>query len=90
MGARAAYMECLGLIELPRGVDGEKELSDFVTKKVDIYMAERLVTYDLSFDTFMEEVLLNKYGPKHARANGKSMYSVIKTMEALHDCKTTD
>lgn len=62
MGARAAYMECLGLIELPRGVDGEKELSDFITNKVDIYMAERLVTYDMNFDQYMEESLLNKYG----------------------------
>ena len=26
MGARAAYMECIGNITLPKGVDGEYEL----------------------------------------------------------------
>ena len=64
MGARAAYMECLGLIELPSGEKGEKELTDFVVETVDIFIAQSFFTYDLNFDSFIEERLLNKYGPK--------------------------
>lgn len=61
MGARAAYMECHGIIELPYGVNGESELADFVASKVDNYID---MDIDESFDLYIEEVLREKYSIK--------------------------
>ena len=61
MGARAAYMECKGIVELPSGVEGEYQLSKFVSNKVDHYIDNEI---DESFDCYIEEALMKKYGVK--------------------------
>ena len=58
MGARAAYMEFQGVIELPAGVDGERKLSEFVSSKVDYYIDMEV---DECFDIYIEDVLKQKY-----------------------------
>jgi hypothetical protein len=67
MGARAAYMECIGNITLPKGVDGEYELSVFVAEKVDHYIDNEI---DEAFDIYIEEALEKKYG------NGEDEFSL--------------
>ena len=59
MGARAAYMECKGLIELPSGVNGEYKVAEFVASKVDDYIDNGI---DESFDCYVEDALMEKYG----------------------------
>lgn len=58
MGARAAYMECEGLIKLPSGVEGEEQLSNFVRRKVQEYQDLDI----LNFDFFIEMELMKEYG----------------------------
>ena len=60
MGARAAYMECAGVIHLPAGIDGEAELAKFVINKVDEYIEHLL--YEEPFDLFIETELKREYG----------------------------
>ena len=67
MGARAAYMECIGNITLPKGVDGEYELSVFVAEKVDHYIDNEI---DEAFDIYIEEALEKEYG------NGEDEFSL--------------
>ena len=59
MGARAAYMECKGTIELPAGINGEEELARFVAYKVDYYIDKCV---DECFDLYIEKALKEKYG----------------------------
>ena len=72
MGARAAYMECKGLIELPAGVDGEAKLAKFVASKVDNYIDNNI---DESFDCYIEEALMKEYSVKTERKVGKNIMS---------------
>lgn len=63
MGARAAYMHDKGDIKLPEGVEGEKELADFVVGTVTAYMAySKFYSLDANFDEFIESALMGKYG----------------------------
>lgn len=61
MGARAAYMECDGIINLPAGIYGEQELAEFAVEKVDQYMDENI---DESFDLYIERELDKRYAVK--------------------------
>ena len=58
-GARAAYMDCAGKIELPTGVEGEDKLARFVKNRVDAYMKENI---DISFDEYIEGHLEQQFG----------------------------
>ena len=57
-GARAAYMECSRMIDLPAGSVGEDILAAFVTKTVDKYIDEQI---DISFDEYIESALTKEY-----------------------------
>jgi hypothetical protein len=61
MGARAASMEYLGLIDLPRKLDGESTLAKFVVETVDGYINKNV---DESFDIYIEAALEKEYGNK--------------------------
>lgn len=63
MGARAAYMHDKGDIKLPEGVEGEKDLADFVVGTVTAYMAYSKLHIGVNFDEFIEKSLMGKYGP---------------------------
>lgn len=58
-GARAAYMECSRVIDLPSGVDGEEILAEFVTGVVDKYIDERI---NNPFDEYIENALKERFG----------------------------
>lgn len=60
MGARAAYMECAGIIKLPSGLEGEDALGDFVCEKVQEYID--IHHNDMNFDEFIEMELIKEYG----------------------------
>ena len=49
-GARAAYMECSRIINLPAGSAGENILAAFVTEAVDKYIDKQI---DISFDKYI-------------------------------------
>lgn len=57
MGARAAYMDCEGSIDIPGGVKAEGELVDFVKKTVERYIREDNVI----FDEYIETALIEEY-----------------------------
>ena len=61
-GARAAYMECLGLINIPKGLDGEDELARYISNAVDDYMG---FGFDCNFDEYIETLLSRAYSNKH-------------------------
>lgn len=57
-GARAAYMECSRIIDLPAGSAGENILAAFVTEAVDKYIDEQI---DIPFDEYIENALTKEY-----------------------------
>ena len=59
-GARAAYMDTKGIINIPGGVDHEGNLALFISKTVDRY----LILNDVNFDLFIEAELYSEYGVK--------------------------
>ena len=62
-GARAAYMEDAGHIELPHGIAGEAKLAAFVSRMVDRYL--NISEYrDIPCDLYIEERLMEEYGSK--------------------------
>lgn len=61
-GARAAYMEDQGCIELPSGVDGEAKLATFVSNTVNHYLYQEC--WDVNYDEYIETALMKEYGPK--------------------------
>lgn len=61
-GARAAYMDMRGTIELPRGLEGEDRLAEFV---VDTIRAYGKIPDDTPFDEFIEKELIHEFGKKH-------------------------
>ena len=67
-GTRAAYMEDKDLIELPPGIDGEIELSKFVSRIVDRYLnlleSEWPNDWPNNYDEYIETALEAEYGPK--------------------------
>lgn len=58
-GARAAYMDDANVITLPRGLEGEQELTEFVAKSVDYYLN---CEDEYNFDEFIEIRLEKQYG----------------------------
>lgn len=61
MGARAAYMHDKELVELPSGVEGEKELSAFVVDSVNKYILSSSLAV-MNYDEYIEKTLMEKYG----------------------------
>lgn len=59
-GARAAYMDGT-YISLPSGVEGEAELTLYISRLVDSYM---LLETEQNFDFYVETALIKKYGHK--------------------------
>lgn len=60
-GARAAFMAYCGYIDLPFGVEGEADISRYVSKLVDAYLEYREFDKDLNFDEYIENALRRKY-----------------------------
>lgn len=58
-GARAAYMDCKGAIDIPGGLEEEDELANFVTTVVDTYIENG---DDTPFDEYIESKLAEKWG----------------------------
>lgn len=67
MGARAAYMECAGIIRLPAGLEGEEELGDFCCCAIQEYIDKGRCS--MNFDEFIETELKKEYGTE-APTNG--------------------
>lgn len=61
MGARAAYMDCAGTIDIPEGLEAEGELVDFVKKTCERYIREATDGKDNNFDEYIETALINQY-----------------------------
>lgn len=61
-GTRAGYMDDKCLISIPRGVDGEAKLAEFIAKEIDLYI--RLLYPGVNFDEFIEHSLTVTYGSK--------------------------
>lgn len=57
-GARAAYMDSEGCIDLPGGVEGEDILAGFIVKAVNHYLFNDVGPFDL----YIEKALLAKFG----------------------------
>ena len=57
MGARAAYMDCDGTIDIPEGLEAEGDLVRFVKKTVERYVQEDNVI----FDEYIETALIEEY-----------------------------
>ena len=60
-GARAAYMDSEGCINLPGGVEGEDILAEFIKDMVDCYINLESDTLG-PFDLYIEKALLAKFG----------------------------
>jgi hypothetical protein len=58
-GARAAYMDMRGNIDLPGGLEGEDRLAEFVVDAVRTYSK---ITDDIPFDEFIERELVCEFG----------------------------
>ena len=56
-GMRVAYMDHLGLINIPRGVVGEDDIARFAVDVISKYPV-----LEVNFDEYIEEAILNKYG----------------------------
>ena len=59
MGARAAYMDMRGVIDIPSGLEAEGKLVQFVKKTVDRYIQD--ADYN-NFDEYIENALVKEYG----------------------------
>ena len=57
-GARAAYMDDMGDIDIPEGLVGEDEYSSYIIKIVDSYYNSE----DVNFDEYIKEALISKFG----------------------------
>lgn len=61
-GVIAAELYDLGMLTLPRGIDGNDELSaGFVASVCDKYINEEI---DIPFDKYIEKALMDEYGGK--------------------------
>ena len=57
-GARAAYMNYSGKINIPDGIEEEFKLAEFLTKVIDYYLSLDCGNFDL----YLEAKLIEKYG----------------------------
>ena len=62
MGARAAYMDCQGDIDIPEGLEAEGDLVGFVKKTVECYIRKATDGDDVNFDEYIETALIKQYG----------------------------
>lgn len=62
MGARAAYMDSTGTIDIPGGLEGEGKLAEFVKKVVNSYIWQATDGEDNNFDEYIETALIKEYG----------------------------
>lgn len=72
-GARAAYMDCAGLIDLETDLQGEETLAKFLTYIVDRYVE---MDADTNFDEYLETNLILAFSKdghlmKGAMSDGK-------------------
>ena len=58
-GMRIAYMDDLGIIDIPSGVEGENKISTFIANLIDNYP----VGCDVNFDEYIERGIQKEYGP---------------------------
>ena len=58
-GARATYMDYIGDIDIPGGLEAEDDLAKFVVEAVDTYIK---LPEDIPFDIFIETELKCTYG----------------------------
>ena len=61
MGARAAYMDSAGVIDIPEGHEAEGDLVSFVKKTVERYVEETTECKDVNFDEYIENALIHQY-----------------------------
>ena len=61
MGARAAYMDMVGTIDIPEGLEAEGALAQFVKKTVERYLQKATDGEDVNFDEYIETALINQY-----------------------------
>lgn len=61
MGARAAYMDSAGTIDIPEGLEEEGRFADFVKKTVNRYIRAATDGEDVNFDDYIETALINEY-----------------------------
>ena len=61
MGARAAYLDSMGTIDIPGGLEAEGNLVWFVKKTVERYIRETAEGKDVNFDEYIENALVNEY-----------------------------
>lgn len=61
-GVRAAFMEHMGDITLPYGIDGEDKFVSFVSRTVGHYLC--MPDRDVNYDEYIETALMNEYGSK--------------------------
>ena len=58
-GMRVAYMDDLGLIDIPRGEKGEHQITEFIRNLIDNYP----IGGDVNFDEYIEAAIQKEYGP---------------------------
>lgn len=61
-GARAGYMDSMGVINIPEGLDAEDDLAYYLIDSVDYYYNELI---DVNFDEYIEDELNKKYGSQN-------------------------
>jgi hypothetical protein len=61
MGARAAYMNSAGIIDIPEGLKAEGELASFAKKIVNRYIRAATDGEDVNFDDYIETALIHQY-----------------------------
>ena len=62
MGARAAYMDAMGDIDIPEGLEAEGNFVWFVRKTVEHYIQEPTDVTGVNFDDYIETALIKQYG----------------------------
>lgn len=54
-GARAAYMHDANIIDIPKGLKGEDELTRFIVRVVDEYLAGDLGNFDIQIELALKK-----------------------------------
>lgn len=70
MGARAAYMDYRGEIDIPGGLKAEGELVQFVKRTIERYLMDGMCT---NFDEYIETALINEYTNLKGENNNENL-----------------